>query len=61
MSGATSVVKSSDKEKCVYSGYRITFDSAGSWGFSNDFARNVLVFGFNKSSCFCADNCKNIF
>ena len=27
--GATSIVKSSDKEKYVYSGYDITFDSAG--------------------------------
>ena len=27
--GATSVVKNRDKEKYVYSGYRITFDSAG--------------------------------
>ena len=27
--GATSVVKNSDKEKFVYSGYGITFDSAG--------------------------------
>ena len=27
--GATSVVKNSDKEKYMYSGYRITFDSAG--------------------------------
>ena len=27
--GATSVVKNSDKEKYVYSGYGITFDSAG--------------------------------
>ena len=29
LSGATNVVKNSDKEKCVYSGYGITFDSAG--------------------------------
>ena len=27
---ATSVIKNSDKEKYVYSGYRITFNSAGS-------------------------------
>ena len=27
--GATSVVKNRDKEKYMYSGYRITFDSAG--------------------------------
>ena len=28
--GATNIVKNSDKEKYVYSGYGITFDSAGS-------------------------------
>ena len=38
--GATSVVKNSDKERYVYSGYRITFDSGGSLGFDNDIARN---------------------
>ena len=34
--GVTNVVKNTDKEKYVYGGYRITFDSAGSWGFNND-------------------------
>ena len=29
--GATNVVKNSDKEKYVYSGYGVTFDSAVSW------------------------------
>ena len=41
--GATNVVKNSDKEKCVYSGYGITFDSGGSWSFDNDVARNVII------------------
>ena len=35
--GATNKVKNSDKEKYIYSGYGITFDSAGSWSFDNDF------------------------
>ena len=26
-----------------YSVYGITFDSAGSWSFDNDFARNVII------------------
>ena len=34
---ATNIVKNTDKEKYVYSEYEVTFDSAGSWGFSNDF------------------------
>ena len=35
---ATNIVKNTDKEKYVYSEYEITFGSAGSWSFSNDFA-----------------------
>ena len=35
--GATNIVKNSDKKKYVYSGYGITFDSAGSWSFGIDF------------------------
>ena len=34
--GATSVVKNSDKEKYVYSGCGITFDSANSWSHDNN-------------------------
>ena len=33
--GAASIVKNNDKEKYVYSGCCITFDSAGSWSFDN--------------------------
>ena len=47
--GATNVVKNSDKENCIYNGYGITFDSAGSWSFDNDFARNVTIFGVHNS------------
>ena len=36
--GATSVVKNSDKEKYMYGGYWITFDSESSWGFDNGIA-----------------------
>ena len=43
--GATNILKNSDKEKDLYSGYGITFDSEGSWSVDNDFARNVIVFG----------------
>ena len=34
--GATNVVKNSDKEKWVYSGYGMTFNSTGSRSFDND-------------------------
>ena len=43
--GATNIVKNSDKEKYVYSRCGIIFDSAGSWSFDNDFARNAINFG----------------
>ena len=38
--GVTNIVKNSNKEY-VYSGYETTFDSAGSWGTDNDFARTL--------------------
>ena len=50
-----------DKEKYVYSGYGITFDSAGSWSFDNNIARNNIVFGVDNSSSPHSDNRKNIF
>ena len=58
--GATSIVKNSDK-KYVHSGYGITFDSAGSWSFDNDIARNVTIFGVDNSSSSHADNHNNSF
>ena len=58
---ATSVAKNSDKEKYLYSGCGITFDSAGSWSFANEIARNVTIFGFDNSYSSPAGNCKNNF
>ena len=57
----TGKVRNSDKEKYVYSGYGITFDSAGSWSFNNDAARNVIIFGVVNSSSCHADNRKSNF
>ena len=45
----------------MYSGYGITFDSASSWSFDNDTARNVIIFGVDNSSSSHADNHKNNF
>ena len=59
MFGATDVVKNSDKEKWVFSGYWITFYGKHRWNFSNEFARNVLIFGIDKSLSSHGDNCKN--
>ena len=47
---ATRTLKNSDKEKYVYSGYGITFDSAGWWSFDNGNAGNVIIFGIDNSS-----------
>ena len=58
---ATNIVKNSDKEKYVYSGYRITFDSACSWSFDDYFARNVIIFGVDNNSSSHSDNHKNNF
>ena len=59
--GATNIVKNSDKEKYVYSGYGIKFDSASSWSFDNDFARNVIIFDVDNSWSILSDNRKNNF
>ena len=45
----------------MYSGYRITFDSASSWSFDNGVAINVIIFGADNSSSSYADNSKNTF
>ena len=58
---ATNIVKHNDKEKWVYSGHGIAFDEAGSWNFSNDFSRNVIIFGVDNGSCSHVENSKNNF
>ena len=59
--GAANIVKNIDKEKYVYSGYVITFDSAGSCSFDNDFAKSAIICGVDNSSSSHSDNCKNKF
>ena len=45
----------------MYSDYRIAFDSAGSWSFDNDSARNFIVVGVDNSLSSHSDNRKNNF
>ena len=45
----------------MYSGYGITYDSAGSWSFDNDTPRNVIIFDVDNSSSSHAYSCKNNF
>ena len=59
--GATNIVKNRDKEKYVYSGWRIAFDGKGEWSFGNDCVRNFIIFGVDNSSSSHADNLKNNF
>ena len=52
----TDIVKNSDKEKYVYSGYGIAFDGEIEWSFDNDYARNIIIFGVDNSSSSHADS-----
>ena len=58
--GATSIVKKSNQEKYVYSGYEVAFNG-WSWSFENDTAGNVVTFGVDNSLSSHADNLKNSF
>ena len=57
----TNIVKNSDKEKYMYSGYGIAFDGKSSWSFDNEFARNVANFGVDDNLSSHNDNQKNDF
>ena len=65
----TNIVKNSDEENFVYSGYKNFFDSAASWNFDDDTAPNVenrkqnfllllevLTFDINGSYCSAEKN-----
>ena len=47
------------KEKNVYRGYGITFDSARSWSFYNDLDRSVKIFDVDNTLSSHSDNRKN--
>ena len=57
--GTVKLVRNGIKSKFTYNGWGIPFDWEGSWSFNNDYARNVLIFGVDKSSSSCTDNLKN--
>ena len=59
--GVTNIVKNSDKEKYVCSGYGTKFDSTGSWSVDNGPARNVIIFGVDHNSSSHPENGKNNF
>ena len=55
------MVKNSDKEKYVYSGYGVWFNRRGGWSFDNGTARNILIFGVNNILSSHVDNLKTNF
>ena len=57
--GATDIVKYSDKNKWIYSGYGIVFDESGFWSFGNNFARYAIFFDVDNNSPSHSDNLKN--
>ena len=59
--GATNIVKNSDKEKYVYSGYGVAFDGKCEWSFGNYYAKNVIIFCVDNSLSSHTDNLKNNF
>ena len=61
MFGASGIVRNSDKEKWLHSGYGTTFDGADSWNFDNDFDRDDVIFSIGNSSSSHANNHWNKF
>ena len=53
--------KNRDKNKYVYSGYKIADDEESEWSFDNDYARNVIIFGVHNSSSSHTNNLQNNF
>ena len=41
--GATNIVKNSDKDKWVFTRYKIAFDGEDWWSFGNGITKNLLV------------------
>ena len=61
LSGATTIVKNSDKEKYMCSSYEKAFNGKVSWNFNDDVARNVLILEVDTSSSSHTDNLENDF
>ena len=57
--GATNIIKNTDKDNWIYSGYWIAFNGKGLWNFDNDFVRNVVIFGLDNNSLSDSDNRKS--
>lgn len=60
MFGTVKLTEKVDKREFAYDGQEI-FDGKGMWSYSNDFVRNVVIFGVNSTSSSHIDNLKNNF
>ena len=57
----TNIIRSSDKEKNLYSDYEIAFNEKGERSFGNDYARYITIFSVDSDSSSRPNNPKNIF
>ena len=55
------LVRNAIKRKFTYNGQGKAFDGERTWNFGNDFARNIVNFGFDGRSSSHTDNRKNNF
>ena len=55
------LVRNTIKSKFTYNGQGVEFDGECQWSFGNEFARNVVISGFDNSSSSHTDNQKNNF
>ena len=58
---AIKLVRKEIKREFISNRQGMAFDREGSWTVSNDFARNVVIFGVDYSSLFHTYNRKNTF
>ena len=59
--GTVILERNAMKNKFTHNGWGIAFDVEGSWGFGNEFVRNVVIFGVDNSSSSHTDNQKITF
>ena len=57
--GAVKSTSKAMKRNFICNGYKIAFNGAGLWSFSNDFALYVIVFGVENSSWRHSENSKS--
>ena len=61
MFGSFGLTRNAIKCTFIYNGYGIAFDGAGPWSFSNEFVKNVVIFGPDSSSARPSEICQNNF